>query len=172
MNYATMRPLGLIRTQHADGSPRLFEVKCETETVMRGRKWHFMVRPVLPADDSGESYYATLAESGDDMAQVETTWNHLPEPFHKSGISRALFPRAATLLGRTVRSSRNPAPSSSISGIIGGVKVTFEQVEETLSEPARRVWERLVRDGLATYDPDTDRFYCPPGQAAFDRGDA
>lgn len=159
-----MNRIGSIATKHHDGTPRTFEVFVSEERVTSGLVWNFSVRPVTLGDGSEEAYSARIVETDDGVAQVDTTYNFLPEQFHRCGISRALFPRVATHLSRTLRSSRN-ADATQTKGITS--MGTLEVVEETLSEPARKVWERLVQDGLATYDTKGERFSCQAGRLKF-----
>jgi hypothetical protein len=95
---------------------------------------------------------------------VALTSNQLPEDYQGCGISRALFPRVATLLGCSLRSSLNPEATEVRRTASGG---TVERVDETLSVGALKVWERLCQDCMAHYNGNDGRFYCKPDQAIF-----
>jgi hypothetical protein len=162
-----MPVIGHLRLQDREGTAIVFEVRIEPERRLDGERWHFVVRPVEPADGSDESYFATVREIGPEVARVDTTTNALPQRFHGCGISRALFPRVASTLNRTLQSSRNAPLRGSRTTAVGGVSLTVSSAEESLSPPARAVWERLVREGLATFDARSDRFNCRASQQAF-----
>jgi hypothetical protein len=167
MNYSTMHMAGTLKCCNPIGEPRTFEVRVEEESAASGKKWHFMARPIYPPDPSGECYFATIVEISSALAQVEVTSNTLPAVYHRCGISRSLFPRIASLLNRPLRSSRNPQPTTIAKTTVDDVTLTVFRSEETLSQPALKVWQRLAQDCMAKYDPTEDRFYCSPYQARF-----
>jgi len=137
---------GTLECKTAEGK-RVFEVRTQVIEDSGGRVFHYFVKPVTPPDTSGEVYFAAFHEVEEGLLQVDVLNNPLPEPYQRCGITRALFALVAQERKSTIRSSEKCARD-----------------EERRSEDATRVWERMVRDQLARYNPTEDRFYYEPAR--------
>ena len=124
-----------------DNQSRTFELCC-VENPFKQR-WTFFAYtdPRLP---SGENYQASFVADPDDLTIVRSVgmFAHAPE-YQKVGLPEATILHAAKVIGRRIVSSRNNEEKSN---------------GEYRSLTAEKVWQRLVSQGLATYDNETDSF--------------
>jgi hypothetical protein len=127
---------------NAAGEERTFEVRVQPIDDPDGPIWHYLVAPLTPADRSGKLYFAEFQQIEEGMLQSGGLRNDLPPLYQRCRITRALFALVAKRHNATIRSSRKYAPG-----------------EESRSAEATRVWESMVGDHLAEYNPTEDRFY-------------
>lgn len=125
-----------------DKEARVFDIRVEVVEDPDGRIHHYYLKPQIPPDGSGKLYFAGFREVEKGWLQVTDLQNPLPPPYQRCGITRALFGVVAQRHSASIRSSK---------ARLGN--------EEMRSPDATGVWERLVRDHLARYDPSEDRFY-------------
>jgi hypothetical protein len=148
MAFDSASPIGEIEAADPSGARQRFEVAVEVESTIGARQWSYLVRPLEQPDDSGELYFAGVKEVQPGLVQLDATLNSLPESYRRCCITCRLVPLIARHLKSRVQSSRNPRSTGK----------AIEHVEETLSVAAEKVWKRMVREGIARYDPVVDRY--------------
>ncbi|SRR6266550_2563062 len=126
------------------GGEKEFEVRVELFPDGTGTGRFYYVKPLPPEEQSEEHYFASLKEVGQNLLQTEGLKNGLTR-YQRYGIGPTLIPRLATALSVQIRSSQRRAGDS-----------------EMRTDDATGMWERMVRDGSASYDRTEDRYYCPP----------
>ena len=167
MNFDEMKLVGELECFAMDGSIRVFEVRMHETPTLGKLSWDFWVRPRTPPDDSGEFFFATFTEINAGLAQATDRHNHLPDMYRRCGISRALIPRVASLLRRTVRSSF-PEKGNEIETRADGLILRVATVEESLSPSGKYTWEEMLsKDKTAVFDSALGRYFCAPGQMTF-----
>ena len=101
-----------------------------------------VVRPSEPSDRCEANYFASFTEVEDGLLQVQGLRNDLPQKYHGFGLTRALIPIVSARYAKRIRSSTTKDPN-----------------EESRTPAATATWEHMVRDGLAFYNEDEDRYY-------------
>jgi len=145
MAWTSAVRLGDLTCTRANGETCRFEVRVLRGSQSDGELLYCYARP-FPIKQQGEKEYsAQLRWVESDLLQMEFMTNrHLSARFHRGwGITRELMPLLATHYSARIRSSRRKAEG------------------ESHSDSARRFWEGMVRDGLASHSPSDDRFYYP-----------
>jgi hypothetical protein len=104
--------------------------------------WDFYAKPKSPAADVGDLvYHASFREVEPFLFQLDFLSNGLPDLFHGYGITRALIPLVAVNYSARIRSSQQKGDN------------------ERRSQPATKVWQRMVSEHTARYDSTEDRYY-------------
>ena len=135
-------PLQTFSCRCRSGLDQLFEVRVEGGFESATQIWFYYVRPVgVEITDDGQ-YEAHFKEVDATLLQLDWANNALPDQFQRCGITRSLIPVVAAHRQTRIRSSRN-GPG------------------ETRSTAATRSWQRMVADGIASFDPVEDRYFYP-----------
>jgi len=137
-------PFMSLSTTCKSGDWRTFEIRAEGVADPGGDGWLYYAKPVGVELQDDEEYFASFKRIAQDLLQLEGVTNGLPVEYHGCGITRALIVEVARQHSVEIRSSRH-RPSEN----------------ETRTKAATAVWQGMVRDDLAFYDPTEDRFYYP-----------
>ena len=127
-----------------NGDQPIFEVRVEGVPDPEGDAWFYYGRPSAAEYNGSKEYFASFKKIDARLLQVEALKNELPKRYRGSCITCALIPHVAAHHQARIRSSRSLANG------------------ELRTEAATRTWRRMVREGLASYEPTEDRFYHPP----------
>ncbi len=126
------------------GDKKEFEVRVDPLDDSEGRVWFYYVKPLPAEEQDGEHYFASVKEVGPNLLQTEGLKNGL-SLYQGYRIGPTLIPRIAKALSAQIRSSQRRGGDS-----------------EMRTDAVTGMWERMVRDGSASYDRPEDRYYCPP----------
>jgi len=102
---------------------------------------HFHVRPSHQEFPENVEFFAALVPHGLHALRTEGVVNNLPPEFHGFGIMRQLLPLIAQQRLKRIYSSRHDPARG-----------------ETRTDSATAVWNRLLGEGKASYDPEEDRY--------------
>jgi hypothetical protein len=135
---------GTISCVRKSGEKKEFEVRVDPLSDSAGRVWFYYAKPLPVEEQDEQEYFASVKEVGPNLLQTEGLKNGL-QRYQGYGITRTLIPLIAKALSVQIRSSRRRDGDT-----------------ELRTDDATRIWERMLRDGSASYDRTEDRFYCPP----------
>jgi len=126
-----------------EGKTQTFKYKYETELTFEREKWHFVIVPEDEVYD--DFFYLGATAISDDTLKITTVNRHNQIIYSAKGITEKIIQILALLSGKKVISStNNPA---------------FKFFDEEFRTPAAtKVWQRVVQQGFATYDAETDIF--------------
>ena len=131
---------GLLQCTGRDGETRQFKYKCIPEQFSQSYSYHVYAIPPL---DSGEFFELTVEDMENDALKITMMENHKIPEYSATGIPDALIPHIAKTFQKAVVSSSN--------GVRAG---------EFRTPDATKVWDRLVTNGMATKDEETDSYEC------------
>ncbi len=137
-------PFGTISCARSSGERKDFEVRVDPLNDSDGRVWFYYAKPLPVDEQTEEKYFASVKEVGPNLVQTEGLKNGLSR-YQGFGITRTLIPLIATALSARIRSSQRRAGDA-----------------EMRTDEATAVWERMRREGVASYNPAEDRYYHPP----------
>lgn len=126
----------LITCTGRDGVVRQFDVTEEKDQF--AQEWHYRVVSI-PPPSSGEHFDMTLTEVDPTTVQIAAINANNDPAYSGMGIPEPLIAFAARSLGRTVISS----PTAGAAGV-------------WRTDAATTMWDRIMANGHATYDPVRD----------------
>jgi len=127
-----------------NGDEHVLEVRVEGVPDPEGDAWFYYARPSAAQYRGSKEYFASFKKIDASLLQVEALKNELPQRYRGCCITCALIPQVAAAHRARIRSSRSLAHG------------------ELRTEAATRTWERMVREGTASFEPTEDRFHHPP----------
>ena len=144
MSWTTAHPLTTLACTNSARVEQLFDVRVEGGVDGRFAVWQVYVRPKDVGEIMDDRYVASFREVEPHLFQLDFVTNDLPTQYKGYGITRALIPAISKFYSARVRSSKHD-PSE----------------DETQSVAAKRIWQRMVDEGIAHYDSSDDRYYYP-----------
>ncbi len=123
-----------------DSSGTRVEFEVRSEAILDGSYFYY-VRPSGHSLPDDVQFFGCLVPHGMSAFRLEGVVNELPAEYRGLGIMRMLLPFIA---------QRHSAPVYS--------SCADPSRGETRTESATAVWNRLLREGKASYDPGEDRY--------------